>query len=476
MSKDQPENTESSVFLAIAQEHIANAASFIPSYDVKSNDIYFPSTINMSAVPSVTMSQILIPPDTIDNAFRKAFHKEYQFNNDDINRIGSQLMKDLPPNVVFKKVAVKTNDRGIICTDLQSTLGSNISEFLKNNGKVFGIYNTGSNHWISYVLIETGSTIYAYYKDSLNKEYVDFVEDIQAVFPDEVVEVRKIGNSKEQIIEFEHILAPESYQHVNCGIFALRNMEILASTSTDDLLTNSDSIQFFLGGTTEKEYHDNFTKQRKALAEQYLKHFVEQAGTQNPGINEVGLRTLIIEQLNPDWLRQNLNGPILPNEIKVPEAVKKSNDDEGLGRTDDSLTFNEKGHLIALKLDEHQAGSNRDRHIKDFEMRWDNIPVFAIITGSNGSGKSYLLEQIKKNISKNSGIKFTYLGPDQSENYSSSSTLGGEFNQIYGENREETELFIFNYIKGNINDYESSSYLKKYTNKILYENIGYYDK
>ena len=66
MSKDQPENTESSVFLATAQEHIANPASFIPSYDVKFNDTYLPSTINMSAVPSVTMSQILIPPDTID--------------------------------------------------------------------------------------------------------------------------------------------------------------------------------------------------------------------------------------------------------------------------------------------------------------------------------------------------------------------------------------------------------------------------
>lgn len=68
--------------------------------------------------------------------------------------------------------------------------------------------------------------------------------------------------------------------------------------------------------------------------------------------------------------------------------------------------------------------NDRVRHISNSVIKWESVPDFAVITGANGSGKSYFLEKIKEHLSNEVDpaklIPFTYLSAMYDEQGSSS--------------------------------------------------------
>lgn len=109
-------------------------------------------------------------------------------------------------------------------------------------------------------------------------------------------------------------------------------------------------------------------------------------------------------------------------------------------------------------------GNNSLRSIRDFEISWKKIPEFTVLTGANGVGKSYLLEQIKAQVlaQRPSPLKVTYLGADEVESFGSTYTLGGGITKFLQEDEKGFISFILSFIEGKKNDYESTDYSKQH--------------
>lgn len=79
------------------------------------------------------------------------------------------------------------------------------------------------------------------------------------------------------------------------------------------------------------------------------------------------------------------------------------------------------------------------RYIRDFNFTWDNIPDFAILTGKNGSGKSYILELMASQIKKERNS--LHIGADFIEQFNTYSGMNGV--KIEQEYLEELAGFIY---------------------------------
>lgn len=141
------------------------------------------------------------------------------------------------------------------------------------------------------------------------------------------------------------------------------------------------------------------------------------------------------------------------------------------------LTFNEVNHLTAINFNETHCAitsnkanytSKNIREIKKFEVNWEEIPEFAIITGKNGSGKSYLLDIIKNYITKQRDIKFTYFGAEKIDRLDImnnrniyNDSLRDEFKYGYRNNPEIVKKQIFINIRKQIDKPLSNKELSK---------------
>ncbi len=91
------------------------------------------------------------------NAFNNYNNLKYQYQYGDIRYIGDQLVKEYNKSypaqqpVIFTDPLVQGRDLGNIEVN-PSELLKQSKHYLDNNHKVVGIFNTGGNHWIAYVL------------------------------------------------------------------------------------------------------------------------------------------------------------------------------------------------------------------------------------------------------------------------------------------------------------------------------------
>lgn len=156
--------------------------------------------------------------------------------------------------------------------------------------KIVGSFNAGSNHWISYLLFkdQNDHQIKCIYKDSLGHKRHDFVQTfLKAFYADKSISSQHHDNIiicatekvAEQMIQFEPM-----NNHISCGIFALKNMIILADIAkylNQNTINNfkelMKSVKFFSPGDNKDTYQANISTIRIEFSDKYRDYVSQEA-------------------------------------------------------------------------------------------------------------------------------------------------------------------------------------------------------
>ena len=138
------------------------------------------------------------------------------------------------------------------------------------------VYNLGDSHWVTFAAIKKDGGIVILYKDSLGASNQVFKEKIK-------------GLSTGSKLTFITNNRKEQTSGVDCGIFALKNMEIMASS----LIDNKDSfIQEFQNFQNFCSLEDAKELRKGDFAGKYVLGLYNQMSSQNPNI-EVNVNELL---------------------------------------------------------------------------------------------------------------------------------------------------------------------------------------
>ncbi|WP_341793712.1 MULTISPECIES: tetratricopeptide repeat protein [unclassified Rickettsia] len=216
-----------------------------------------------------------------NNAFNRYDDLEYQYQYDDIIYIGNKLIEEYnlssstKPIIFISPLGQDRDSEGIKIE--ASNLLRKAQSNLENEQKAVGIFNTGGNHWIAYLLFKIEDSIQCLYKDSLGTKRNDFEQIFEEDFykDKDYVDssIRLINTEVEQILEFEPLI-DSTHQHVSCGIFALKNMLVLAGINSS--IQFESVLQFFTPGNTEESYTHSIVVARKELAKKYFGAKIEE--------------------------------------------------------------------------------------------------------------------------------------------------------------------------------------------------------
>lgn len=215
-------------------------------------------------------------PDKSENAFSRIYDTSYQYNNRDINTLGEELIDNLSGSTTkfcatYITTIPTTDGKSSSTIDIK-TMSTALKQLLVNNTSVVGIYHKNNNHWISYVVTVDISTpnhqrFYVHIKDSLattshdDQKFNDFITQALGL----TYTIQSIGSDAEQKAKFE----PNGI-HSSCGIFALRNMEVMARLSLNQL-NNINDDSFFRLGENANEYSNNLKKERMLLGDIFIR-------------------------------------------------------------------------------------------------------------------------------------------------------------------------------------------------------------
>lgn len=284
------------------------------------------------------------------NAFNNNDNLEYQYQYNDIRYIGNRLIGE------YNKEQILLGRQPIILVDplrqgkdlggIEVKAADHLSKSkndLNKNHKVVGVFNTDGNHWIAYVLLKHNDQIICYYKDSLGKICKDFEQAFKDAFYKDKIFVdgliRPLGNKAEQNLDFEP-LTYDTHQHVSCGIFALKNMLVLANI--DPLQPNN--ILFFTPGDNQEEYNNSIIATRKELAKKYLVSRIEETR-----VEKLRQEVPKIHRTNePEELKK-----LIGIEIKDVEVLSLQDNPETYQYR---ITCNDDQQKIALKLKLQELG------------------------------------------------------------------------------------------------------------------------
>jgi hypothetical protein len=244
------------------------------------------------------------------NAFNRYNDLEYWYQDLDLINIGSLILKD-KENVEFIG-AIGRGNRLIAGNnaDAKAVLASKKEE-LETGKRLAGIYNTEGNHWIVFTIFkDVAGKVTCAYKDSLGKKRDDFESDIKQSFGEETSISCLAEGQAEQIEKLDNAIAGNKGL-VSCGIFALKNLYILADCS------NFAEVKFYNPGSNSfREYESNIRDSRREYGLLYVKRIYDELPD-----NENRLRDLF-QELNAD-LRE------IDNEL-LKELVAKIDVDAGL--------------------------------------------------------------------------------------------------------------------------------------------------
>ncbi|MDF3047563.1 MAG: hypothetical protein K0R73_681 [Candidatus Midichloriaceae bacterium] len=198
------------------------------------------------------------------NAFNRYNDLGYWYQDLDLINIGSAILKD-KENLVFigavgrgNKLVAGNN------ADAKAVLASKKEE-LEAGKKLVGIYNTGSNHWVAFIIFEdTMGKVTCGYKDSLGKRRNDFVNDVKQAFGEETSISCLAEGAAEQTEYLDNAIASNKGL-VSCGIFALKNLGILADCS------NFAEVKFYHPGRNFEEYKASMKSARREYGLLYAK-------------------------------------------------------------------------------------------------------------------------------------------------------------------------------------------------------------
>jgi hypothetical protein len=146
------------------------------------------------------------------NAFNQRYNTSYEYQDKDINYLASYLLKRLQ-DVQF---GIYHSNEGLGHTRLEDVV-VNFPNFDKS---IIGIYNPGG-HWVVFAITNIQNTGHVFYKDSLQygkENFAKFKSSVKTAYP----------AIKDQNIHCKFGSIIEQTSGLGCGIFALRNMQIIA--------------------------------------------------------------------------------------------------------------------------------------------------------------------------------------------------------------------------------------------------------
>ena len=191
-----------------------------------------------------------------DNAFNQYNNQQYQYQGTDIAAIIEQFKKEQKDeSIIFADVL----GRGSSELNAETLLTKAKNKLKENNQKIVGVYNTGGNHWIAFAVTKQGDKYTVNYKDSYGDKRNDLKNDFKKVFGENAT--------------FKSYKSKEQNDTVNCGIFALKNMEVFAKTEN---LDNLQVKNFYNSENHENEYHAEIQNAREVLAGEYAKNIYDE--------------------------------------------------------------------------------------------------------------------------------------------------------------------------------------------------------
>ncbi len=212
------------------------------------------------------------------NAFNDFGNLRYQYQYSDIEYIGKYLIKNQQNhNLIYASPLTAQEDEDGMAVDPMEAL-KKFTNDINGGHNVVGIFNTGGNHWIAYILFKHEEQIKCWYKDSLGQQRIDFESTVKNAFnlTDQVV--KAVNNNKEQNIDFEPVANYGIRAHVSCGVFALKNMLILGGLEQATLVqANAANVAFFTPGTTLVDYDSAIKNTRTEFGKMFLCAHVEEA-------------------------------------------------------------------------------------------------------------------------------------------------------------------------------------------------------
>ncbi|MDF3048201.1 MAG: hypothetical protein K0R73_1319, partial [Candidatus Midichloriaceae bacterium] len=202
----------------------------------------------------------------LGNAFNRYDDLGYWYQDSDITAVAKLLLKDFE-NTEFVGAIGRCKYQSV---DAKEILKRKEKE-LEAEKKLTGIYNTGGNHWIAFIIFkDAAGKITCVYKDSRGKERIDFEQDIKTVFIGVKINRLQKGQA-EQKLEYDNIISGGNGL-VSCGIFALKNLVILARCESIDDCWNAG---YYSPGDTEIQYRDTLKCNREEYGLLYAKSIYE---------------------------------------------------------------------------------------------------------------------------------------------------------------------------------------------------------
>jgi ankyrin repeat protein len=237
-------------------------------------------------------SPYLLPEETRQiekcNAFNTCRDLGYWYQDSDITAIASLLIKDFE-NISFVGAIGRSQYQSV---DAKKILESKKVE-LTADKRLVGIYNTGGNHWIAFIIFKdlVGRTTCCY-KDSLGEERIDFEQDVGAVFTEVKINCLQKGQA-EQTEELDNAIA-DNNGLVSCGVFALKNLGTLTSCA------NFGEAEFYNPGKNLEEYEYNVRAARREYGLLYAKSIYDGLPDNDNRLKELFIELKITSEQKKD--------------------------------------------------------------------------------------------------------------------------------------------------------------------------------
>ncbi|MDF3048071.1 MAG: hypothetical protein K0R73_1189, partial [Candidatus Midichloriaceae bacterium] len=196
------------------------------------------------------------------NACNRYDDLSYWYEDTDITAIASLLIKDFK-NISFIGAIGRSQYQSVDAKKILETKKVELSV----DKRLTGIYNTVGNHWVAFIVFkDVEGSVTCCYKDSLGKERIDFEQDIKAVFTEVKINCLQKGQA-EQKLEYDNIIS-DGKGLVSCGVFALKNLSILAGCKNIDECW---SAEYYNPGDNEIQYRDTLKYNREEYGLLYAK-------------------------------------------------------------------------------------------------------------------------------------------------------------------------------------------------------------
>lgn len=220
-----------------------------------------------------------------ENACNQYSNQKYWYQSNDIlyveESIKHRMMnQEIEVNKLVFQKALSSRDKEMAKQVIRQYITEHmtINKEENNYKPSVGVYNVHGNHWISYAIEKQESgEIRVSYKDSLGEKQRDFEETIVTAVR-EIIPNTQITTNQLDVIKFNDLDTGTEEQRGRknqldgsaCGIFALKNMEIIANTilrGKDLSLLSTDKNDFY--NTSHQGKVEEHNSLIKAAREEY---------------------------------------------------------------------------------------------------------------------------------------------------------------------------------------------------------------